>query len=150
MSGSGLEKSSSPRSMCAWRAYQRLIRSQQANSKAEQTEVQSVKTAPSVRAVPGYAAVITAPRQIDVCRVEFRAPLPGEVRVKIEGCGVCASNLELWLGKPWFKYPVEPGAPGHEAWGQIDAVGDDVNDFALGDRVAMLSSNEFAEYDFSK
>src|ERR1044072_3149150 len=110
MSGSGLEKSSSPRSMCAWRAYQRLIRSQQANSKAEQTEVQSVKTAPSVRAVPGYAAVITAPRQIDVCRVEFRAPLPGEVRVKIEGCGVCASNLGLVRRKARVQWSAEPRA----------------------------------------
>ncbi len=112
--------------------------------------MQSVKTAPLVRAVPGYAAVFSGPRQIDVRRVEFRVPLAGEVRVKIEGCGVCASNLELWLGKPWFKYPVEPGAPGHEAWGRIDAVGEGVNGFAPGDRVAMLSSNAFAEYDFAK
>ena len=116
-------------------------------------EVQSVKTvkaAPSSRAVPGYAVVISAPRRIDVRRVEFRAPAAGQVRVKIEGCGVCASNLELWLGKPWFKYPVEPGAPGHEAWGRIDAVGEGVNGFAPGDRVAMLSSNAFAEYDYAK
>jgi threonine dehydrogenase-like Zn-dependent dehydrogenase len=112
--------------------------------------VQSVKTAPSLSAVPGYAAVISAPRQIDVRRVEFRAPAAGEVRVRIEGCGVCASNLELWLGKPWFKYPVEPGAPGHEAWGRIDAIGDGVTDLAIGERVAMLSSNAFAEYDFAK
>lgn len=116
--------------------------------------MQSVKTVKTsavlVRAVPGYAAVISAPRRIDVKRVEFRAPAAGEVRVRIEGCGVCASNLELWLGKPWFKYPVEPGAPGHEAWGRIDAVGDGVADLEVGDRVAMLSSNAFAEYDFAQ
>jgi threonine dehydrogenase-like Zn-dependent dehydrogenase len=112
--------------------------------------VQSAKTAPSSKAVPGYAAVISAPRRIDVRRVEFRAPAAGEVRVRIEGCGVCASNLELWLGKPWFKYPVEHGAPGHEAWGRIDAVGQGVTDLAVGERVAMLSSHVFAEYDFAK
>jgi NADPH:quinone reductase len=116
--------------------------------------VQSVKTvktsAALVRTVPGYAAVISAPRRIDVKRVEFRAPAAGEVRVRIEGCGVCASNLELWLGKPWFKYPVEPGAPGHEAWGRIDAIGDGVADLEVGDRVAMLSSHAFAEYDFAQ
>ncbi len=112
--------------------------------------MQSVKTAPLLRATPGYAAVISAPRQIDVRRIEFRVPAVGEVRVKIEGCGVCASNLELWRGKPWFKYPVEPGAPGHEAWGRIDAVGEGVTDLAVGERVAMLSSNAFAEYDFAK
>ena len=112
--------------------------------------VKTVKTAPSLRAVPGYVAVISAPRRIEVRRIEFPAPAAGEVRLKVEGCGVCASNLELWQGKPWFKYPVEPGAPGHEAWGRIDAIGDDVTDLAVGDRVAMLSSHAFAEYDFAK
>lgn len=110
----------------------------------------TVKTVPSSCAVTGFAAVISAPRRIDVRLSEFRIPAAGEVRVKIEGCGVCASNLELWLGKPWFQYPVEAGAPGHEAWGRIDAVGEDVTDLAVGDRVAMLSSHAFAEYDFAK
>lgn len=112
--------------------------------------VKTMKSAASVRVVPGYAAVISAPRRIDVKRVEFRAPAAGEVRVRIEGCGVCASNLELWLGKPWFKYPVEPGAPGHEAWGRIDAIGDAVAELEVGDRVAMVSSHAFAEYDFAQ
>lgn len=109
--------------------------------------VKTVKTA--VGAVPGYAAVISAPRRIEVQGVEFRAPAANEVRVRIEGCGVCASNLELWLGKPWFKYPIEPGAPGHEAWGRIEALGEGVTDLAVGERVAMLSSRAFAEYDFA-
>lgn len=113
--------------------------------------MQSVKTIKALpRAVAGFAAVLSAPRQIDMRRVEFRAPAAGEVRVQIEGCGVCASNLELWQGKPWFEYPVEPGAPGHEAWGRIDAVSDGVDDVEVGDRVAMLSSHGFAEYDFAK
>ena len=112
--------------------------------------VKTVKAAALVRTVPGYAAVLSAPRQIEVRRVEFRAPAADEVRVQIEGCGVCASNLELWLGKPWFKYPLEPGAPGHEAWGRIDAIGERVSDVAVGDRVALLSSHAFAEYDFAK
>ena len=112
--------------------------------------VRTAKAAPSPRTVAGYAAVISAPRRIEVRQIEFRAPGAGEVRVQIEGCGVCASNLELWQGKPWFNYPVEPGAPGHEAWGRIEAVGDDVSDFAVGDRVAMLSSHAFAEYDFAR
>ena len=118
-------------------------------SAAKQNRV-SIKRAALARAVPGYAGAISAPRQIEIKRVEFRAPAAGEVRVRIEGCGVCASNLELWLGKPWFKYPVEPGAPGHEAWGQVDAIGDGVAGLDVGDRVAMLSSHAFAEYDFAQ
>ena len=106
----------------------------------------------AVAAVPvvrGSTAIIAAPREIDLREVEFREPVAGEVRVRIEGCGVCASNLPVWEGKPWFDYPLEPGAPGHEAWGRIDAVGAQVTNFAPGDRVAMLSSHAFAAYDFA-
>ena len=68
----------------------------------------------------------------------------------MEGCGVCGSNLPVWEGKPWFTYPLEPGAPGHEGWGIVDAVGADVSAFCPGNRVAMLSSHAFAEYDISE
>ena len=100
--------------------------------------------------VRGRAGVISAPGEVVVQEVEFREPAAGEVRVRVEGCGICASNLALWEGKPWFQYPVEPGAPGHEAWGRIDAIGAGVTNFKPGDRVAMLSSHGFAEYDFAR
>jgi 2-desacetyl-2-hydroxyethyl bacteriochlorophyllide A dehydrogenase len=113
--------------------------------------MQSVKEAKEVPStVPGRAAMISAPGKIEIRELEFREPAAGEVRVRIEGCGVCASNLPLWEGKPWFEYPLEPGAPGHEAWGRIDAAGEGVMNFAHGDRVAMLSSHAFAEYDFAR
>jgi threonine dehydrogenase-like Zn-dependent dehydrogenase len=58
--------------------------------------------------------------------------------VRLEGCGVCASSLPLWEGRPWFRYPLEPGAPGHEGWG-VEVVS--------GRRVALLSQHAFAEYE---
>ena len=112
--------------------------------------VQTLQTSPASRPVQGRAAVISTPGRIEVEQFEFREPKAGEVRIQIEGCGVCASNVALWNGKPWFEYPLEPGAPGHEAWGRIDAVGEDVADLMPGARVAMLSSHGFAEYDFAR
>jgi threonine dehydrogenase-like Zn-dependent dehydrogenase len=109
--------------------------------------VKEVKT--SDQTVPGRAAVISAPGEVVVQQLEFRRPAAGEVRIRIEGCGVCASNLPLWEGKPWFEYPFEPGAPGHEAWGRIDATGEGVTEFVAGEPVAMLSSHAFAEYDYA-
>jgi 2-desacetyl-2-hydroxyethyl bacteriochlorophyllide A dehydrogenase len=114
--------------------------------------VQSVKTMPapsSPRTARGHASVLVSPGRVEMQVIDFREPGPGEVRVRLEGCGVCASNLPLWEGKPWFNYPLEPGAPGHEAWGRVDALGDGVTELAPGDRVAMLSSRAFAEYDFA-
>ncbi len=95
------------------------------------------------------AARFRAAEQIALEEVDVRAPGTHEVRVRLEGCGVCGSNLPVWEGRPWFKYPLEPGTPGHEGWGVIDGIGDEVEDFAIGDRVAFLSGHAYAEHDFA-
>ncbi len=93
------------------------------------------------------AVTITGPRSTALVNVPVPQPAPDQVRVRLQGCGVCASNLELWTGQPWFEYPCAPGAPGHEGWGVIDAVGSAVADWHVGERVALLSGHAFAEYD---
>jgi threonine dehydrogenase-like Zn-dependent dehydrogenase len=93
------------------------------------------------------AAVIAQPGSAQLSSAPIAEPRPGEVRIRIEGCGVCGSNLSVWQGQPWFQYPLPPGAPGHEGWGYVDAVGHDVNALSPGDHVAMLSNRAFAEFD---
>jgi threonine dehydrogenase-like Zn-dependent dehydrogenase len=93
------------------------------------------------------AAVIAEPKGARVEDVLKPEPGPGQLRVRLEGCGVCGSNLPTWEGREWFKYPLAPGAPGHEGWGVVDAVGSGVQGFKVGDRVATLSSSAYAEYD---
>jgi len=93
------------------------------------------------------AAVIVAPREIRVETVPLPEPGIGQVRIRVEGCGVCHSNLPLWEGRDWFKYPLSAGNPGHEGWGRVDAAGSEVRDLTPGRRVAFLSSTAFAEYD---
>src|SRR3989440_10062721 len=93
------------------------------------------------------AAVVARPEEIRMTEVPLPEPGPGEVRVRLEGCGVCASNLPPYEGRPWFQYPLEPGGLGHEGWGEIDALGADADGFAVGDRVAVLSQHAYAEYD---
>jgi threonine dehydrogenase-like Zn-dependent dehydrogenase len=95
------------------------------------------------------AAVIDAPRTASLQQAVIPEPGPGQVRVRLEGCGVCGSNLAVWQGQPWFAYPLPIGAPGHEGWGAIDGVGDGVDDLPVGTRVAVLSSQAFAEYDLA-
>ena len=65
------------------------------------------------------AAVVAEPRRVEIRTVPVPAPGAGQVLVRLEGCGVCASNLPPWEGKPWFTYPMEPGAVGHEGWGRL-------------------------------
>ena len=90
------------------------------------------------------AAVVEGPRRAAVVDLPSADLAPGDVRVEVEGCGVCGSNLPVWEGRPWFGYPLAPGAPGHEAWGKVAAVGAEVASVAAGDRVAFLSDNAFA------
>jgi D-arabinose 1-dehydrogenase-like Zn-dependent alcohol dehydrogenase len=60
------------------------------------------------------AAVLTGPGRLQVQNVDRPEPKAGQVRIRLEGCGVCASNLVPWAGPEWMAFPTAPGAPGHE------------------------------------
>jgi threonine dehydrogenase-like Zn-dependent dehydrogenase len=92
------------------------------------------------------AARFVEPRRIEIAAVARPEPAPHEVRIAIEGCGVCGSNLVVWQGRPWLSYPLAPGEPGHEAWGRIDRVGGAVRGIRAGERCAFLTARGFAEY----
>jgi NADPH:quinone reductase len=96
------------------------------------------------------AALITAPEEVEVAERPTPDPGPGEVLVELEGCGVCGSDLAVWQGRPWFDYPREPGAPGHEGWGRVAALGDGVSGLSVGDRVAAISYRADAEFDVAE
>ncbi|MFT2008164.1 MDR/zinc-dependent alcohol dehydrogenase-like family protein [Pontibacter sp. 13R65] len=95
------------------------------------------------------AAVIAAPQTVEIQDTSLPEPQAGQVRLQLEGCGLCASNIPVWEGREWFSYPVAAGNPGHEGWGIIDAIGEEVTGFAVGDRVAALSYNSYAQYDLA-
>jgi D-arabinose 1-dehydrogenase-like Zn-dependent alcohol dehydrogenase len=63
-------------------------------------------------------------------------PGPGEVRVRVEACGVCGSDVFLQEGGfgPRVTFP---RVPGHEAAGRVDALGEGVSSVAVGDQVAL-------------
>lgn len=96
------------------------------------------------------AAVIRASGSAELVEVPLPDPGEGEVRLRLEGSGVCGSDLAVWAGRPWFEYPQPPGAPGHEGWGVVDAVGPGVAGLGEGDRVAGLTYRAYADYDLAR
>jgi threonine dehydrogenase-like Zn-dependent dehydrogenase len=92
------------------------------------------------------AARFVKPRCIEVEAAPLPEPAAGEVRLRIEGCGLCGSNLAAWQGSPWLSYPLAPGEPGHECWGVVERVGRSAEGVRPGERHAFLSSRGFAEY----
>ena len=93
------------------------------------------------------AATLVAAGEARLERVPAPEPAPGEVLVRLEGCGVCGSSVPVWDGRPWFEYPLAPGEPGHEGWGVVEALGEGASGIEIGTRVALLSHRAFAELD---
>jgi len=71
----------------------------------------------------------------EIVEREIPQPGPGQVRVKVEACGICHSDSLVKGGYwPGLRYP---RVPGHEVGGRIDAVGDGVSPWKSGDRVGV-------------
>jgi alcohol dehydrogenase, propanol-preferring len=62
-------------------------------------------------------------------------PGPGEIRVEVEACAVCRTDLHVVDGE--LPHPKLPVVPGHEIVGKVDALGAAVGSHALGDRVGV-------------
>lgn len=86
------------------------------------------------------AAVLERPGSSRLEEVALPKPGPGQVRIRVRGCGICASSLPVWEGRAWFRYPLPPGAPGHEGWGLVEEVGPGVEALRPHDRVAFMQA----------
>jgi L-iditol 2-dehydrogenase len=89
-------------------------------------------------------AVLSAPRRLELLDEPVPEPASGEVLLRVAGCGVCASELDMWEGRAQVDYP---RFPGHEVSGTVERTGPGVDVFAPGDAVAAwVTERGFAEY----
>ncbi len=82
------------------------------------------------------AVVVSRPKAgLELVEREIPQPGPGTVRIKVEACGVCHSDVFTVEGLfPGIEYP---RIPGHEVVGTVDALGAGVTDLKLGQRVGV-------------
>ncbi len=79
--------------------------------------------------------VPSANEALTVVEVDTVSPPPGHVRLDVAACGVCGTDREFHAGHfPGLQWPLTLG---HEIAGTVADVGDAVEDFAVGDRVAV-------------
>ncbi len=90
------------------------------------------------------AARVAGPRRLEVRDVPLPECEPEQVRVRIEACGICGSDLHRYHAE---QMPPDH-TPGHEMAGVIDAVGDGVSEIAPGTQVVVepLRSCGVCEY----
>lgn len=71
---------------------------------------------------------------LEVHEVDLPTPGPGEALVRLETSGVCHTDLHAAQGD-WPVKPTPPFIPGHEGYGTVVAVGPDVDNLKVGDKV---------------
>ena len=96
------------------------------------------------------SATLLEPRRFTVDPMETPVPGEGEVLLKVRGCGVCGSDMGPWKGIQGLEYPMKPGAPGHEIFGTIEALGPGVEGLKAGDPVTALTYRAYSEYDVAR
>jgi len=86
--------------------------------------------------MPTYRAFeVTGKREFRLVERQVRDPQPGEVRLRVEACGVCHSDVLAVEGMRADHSA--PRVPGHEIAGEIDAVGEGVTTWQVGERVGV-------------
>jgi Zn-dependent alcohol dehydrogenase len=85
--------------------------------------------------ISARAALFDAPdAPMRVEEIDVEGPGPGDVLVRMGAVGICGSDLHVVRGE-WTR-PV-PMVLGHEGSGVVEAVGAEVEDVAVGDRVVV-------------
>jgi threonine dehydrogenase-like Zn-dependent dehydrogenase len=85
---------------------------------------------------------VISPSQFEILDRPIPTPGPGEVLMQVLAVTTCPQwDLHLRHNEPMFvghqfQYPYTPGQPGHEAAGEVAAIGPGVTGLAPGDRVS--------------
>lgn len=87
--------------------------------------------------ITSRAAVLTEPGEVAIAEIVVDDPAAHEVRVRVEACGLCRSDLHYVTGELRTEFPM---VPGHEAAGVVESVGSSVTGFSPGDRVVSCMS----------
>jgi len=79
-------------------------------------------------------AMLTGPKKIEIREYPIPPLKDDEILVKVEGCGICGTDVHEWKGDPFGLIPV---VLGHEGTGEIIAMGKNVSKDTIGNPVKV-------------
>src|SRR5260370_29292134 len=83
-----------------------------------------------------YKAVeVSAPGVLRVVERPISEPGPGQVRIRVEGCGICHTDAATVDSA--YSGLTLPRVPGHEVVGRVEALGSGVSRWKIGQRVGI-------------
>ncbi|OHX66507.1 (R,R)-butanediol dehydrogenase [Flammeovirga pacifica] len=82
------------------------------------------------------ASLYEGNQTFSVIEKELEAPAKGEVRIKVAYCGVCGTDVHIYHGMMDKRVNI-PITIGHEMSGTVDAIGEDVKGFAVGEKITV-------------
>src|SRR6476469_4903699 len=85
------------------------------------------------------------PEVLEFLETEVPAPGPTEVRIKVKAIGINRAEA-MWRVDDYIEPVKFPAGLGYEAAGTVDAVGNDVGGFAVGDEVNVIPSFSMNDY----
>lgn len=86
------------------------------------------------KGVPMKKFVFLSPGKGEIREQERPSPGRGKVLVKVKYCGICGTDMNIWRGTDHCVHGI---VPGHEYCGTIIETGEAVQDYQVGDRVAV-------------
>lgn len=82
------------------------------------------------------AAIYKGNHTFNIVFKEAEVPKEGEVRIKVAYCGICGTDVHIYHGMMDKRVSI-PLSIGHEMSGTIDAIGENVTGFEIGEKVVV-------------